>query len=129
MERAKLDSAANNRRSVYGFVSRRKLDGTLALFDFPNPNASSEKRTVTITPPQQLFFLNGDFVMERARKIAGRAAGDDRERIRKVYSALFGRLPNEKEERLGLEFLKQNSERWPQYAQALLNSNEFVFVK
>ena len=28
----------NNRRTVYGYISRRQLDPMLALFDFPNPN-------------------------------------------------------------------------------------------
>jgi len=37
----------NHRRAVYGFVSRRKLDSMLALFDFPNPNSSSEQRVST----------------------------------------------------------------------------------
>jgi hypothetical protein len=52
----------NRRRTVYGFVSRRKLDGMLALFDFPNPNNMSEERTVTVGPMQRLYFLNRDQV-------------------------------------------------------------------
>ena len=38
------------RRTVYGFVSRKKLDGMLALFDFANPNNTSENRIVTNVP-------------------------------------------------------------------------------
>ena len=34
----------NVRRTVYCFVSRRKLDSDFALFDFPNPNNTSEQR-------------------------------------------------------------------------------------
>ena len=50
----------NHRRTVYGFVSRRKLDPMLALFDFPNPNSTSEQRMVTNVPLQGLFFMNSD---------------------------------------------------------------------
>ena len=113
----------NVRRSVYGFVSRRKLDGTLALFDFPNANATSEKRSVTITPTQQLYFLNSDFLMDRARHLASRAKS-----VEEVYTAIYGRAPSAAEIKLGNDFLKQGRERWPLYVQALLTANEFVFV-
>jgi hypothetical protein len=122
----------NMRRTIYGLVSRRKLDGTLALFDFPNANATSEKRSVTITPTQQLFFLNSEFLMDRAKRLAARLdkVGDETARLREAYLAVFGRAPSERELTLGLAFVRQNggSGRWPLYVQALLTSNEFVFV-
>src|SRR5262249_16642251 len=46
----------NNRRTVYGRVSRYKLDEYLQLFDFPSPNLSSEKRFATTVPLQRLFL-------------------------------------------------------------------------
>ena len=52
----------NKRRAVYGFVSRRKLDGMLALFDFPSPNNTSEQRLSTNVPLQMLFFMNSALV-------------------------------------------------------------------
>ena len=117
----RLTDARNHRRSVYGFVSRRKLDGTLSLFDFPNPNLTSDKRSVTITPPQQLFLLNGDFAMERAAKLG--AVPD----VNRLYRTVFGRLPAESEAKLAKDFLAQGG-TWAQYAQALLNTNEFVLI-
>ena len=39
-----------NRRTVYGKVSRYKLDEYLQLFDFPSPNLSAEKRFATTVP-------------------------------------------------------------------------------
>ena len=44
------------RRTVYGFVSRKKLDGMLALFDFANPNNTSESRIVTNVPLAKAFL-------------------------------------------------------------------------
>ncbi len=117
---SKIGDPLNKRRSVYGFVSRRKLDPSLALFDFPNPNLTSDKRSSTITPPQQLFLLNGDFAMDRAAKLA------KTQDVPQLYRAIYGRPPGESELKLAREFLKQGN--WTQYAQALLNSNEFVLI-
>jgi hypothetical protein len=46
------------RRTVYGKVSRYKLDEFLQLFDFPSPSQSAEKRFSTNVPLQRLFFMN-----------------------------------------------------------------------
>ncbi len=127
---AVVSELGNRRRTVYGFVSRRKTDPALSLFDFPNPNGTSEKRTVTITPPQQLFFLNGEFVEQQARELAMRAGGvaGAEDRVKHLYRAVFGRAPAPSELRLAIEFLGGEPSRLPLYAQALLSSNEFVFV-
>jgi len=56
----------NNRRTIYGKVSRVKTNELLALFDFPDPSASSERRNVTNVPLQRLFFMNSDFMARLA---------------------------------------------------------------
>src|SRR5262249_9772187 len=48
----------NHRRTIYGFVSRRKLNPYLSLFDYPVPNATAEARNRTNVPAQRLFFMN-----------------------------------------------------------------------
>jgi hypothetical protein len=126
-----LNDVCNVRRTVYGFVSRRRLDGTLALFDFPNPVATSDGRVQTATPLQQLFFLNSEFIQERARAFADRvrkASTSDRTRIRDAYRILFQREPLDPELKLGLEYVASGEEAWTRYAQALLSSNELLFV-
>ena len=127
----KLSAAASRRRTVYGSISRRKLDGTLALFDFPNPVATSEQRIQTATPLQQLFFLNSDFIQARAEALSKRvsaAAPTDPARISAAYRALFQRDPAPDELKIGLEYLKSPGATWPRYAQALLSSNELLFI-
>jgi hypothetical protein len=116
----------NQRRTVYSFVSRRKLDPTLALFDFPNPNNTSEQRVVTNVPLQRLYMMNSAFVETQAAGLAGRLTGTDGERLRQVYRLLYGRVPSAEEERLGLAFLQKSN--WNEYARVLLNSNEFEWV-
>ena len=130
-EAVPLTAEKNNRRTIYGFVSRRRLDRTLALFDFPNPNNTSEARMSTNTPVQRMFFMNSGLVMHEADALSNRLAkdaGPDTVKIRRAYRLLFGRDPEPAEIELGTEFLKAGSKAWPRYAQVLLSSNEFYFV-
>ena len=62
-----------DRRTVYGKVSRYKLDDYLQLFDFPSPNLSAEKRFTTSVPLQRLFFMNSDFMQQQAERLAQQA--------------------------------------------------------
>ncbi len=122
----KLDDEKNLRRTVYGFISRRKVDSTLALFDFPNPQATSEARMSTLVPPQRLFLMNSPFVASRAGALGKRLSGTDAEKISQAYRILYSREPDATELKLGLEFLRLGD--WVQYARVLLGSNEFLFV-
>jgi hypothetical protein len=124
---ADLAASETRKRTVYGLVSRRKLDGTLALFDFPNPNATGEQRNVTATALQQLFFLNSDFVDARARKLAADAAKAT-DRVGFLYRAVLARQPEPEERKLSMEFTQTAKDPWTQLAKALLSSNEFLFV-
>ena len=126
----RITEAFNKRRTVYSFVSRRKLDGTLSLFDFPNPNSTSEQRILTATPLQQLFFLNSTFVQDRSQALSKRleaSSKSDSDRIKHAYRILFYREPSKAELDAGLAYLKSDTKAWPRYAQVLLSSNEFVF--
>ena len=121
----------SNRRTLYGFVSRRRPDKTMTLFDFPNPTAISETRFETSTPLQRLFFLNSAFLTRLSEALVDRVDSGtaDPARIRRIYRILFGRDPNREELRLGVTYLQENEKSWPQYARVLLSSNEFLYVK
>ncbi len=122
----------NNSRTIFSFVSRRRLDSRLGLFDFPNPNKTSPRRIDTNTPLQGLFFLNSELVMGAAAGLAERLsddAGDNpQERIRRAYRLLYGRAPSDREESLALRFLEKPHNDWPELAQVWLSSNEFRYV-
>jgi hypothetical protein len=98
---------AFTRRTVYGKVSRYKLDEYLQLFDFPPPNISAEKRFTTTVPLQRLFLMNSDFIQVESEALAKRVAlePDNRSRIHKVYMLAYGREPSEEEVKLGLDYL------------------------
>jgi len=97
-----------HRRTVYGHVSRYKLDAYLQLFDFPPPNISAEKRFTTTVPLQRLFLMNSDFVQLEAEALYKRAAAEPNNaaRIRKLYNLVYGRDPKEAEVQIALEYLK-----------------------
>src|SRR5688572_11642292 len=97
-----------NRRTVYGRVSRYKMDEFLQLFDFPSPSQSAEQRFATNVPLQRLFFMNSDFMQQHAEIIAELVAAepDDGARIEKVYRLLFGRVPTAEETKAGRTFLQ-----------------------
>ncbi len=100
-------SPAFARRTVYGKVSRYKLDDYLQLFDFPSPNLSAERRFTTTVPLQRLFFMNSDFVQQQGELIARQVASepDTTARIQKAYRAIFGRGASDGEVKAGLAFL------------------------
>ena len=99
---------AYNRRTVYGKVSRYKLDEYLQLFDFPTPNISAEKRFTTTVPLQRLFLMNSDFMQVQAEEIAKRIAPepDNRARVKKLYQLVYGRVPTEQEIQIGVAYVK-----------------------
>src|SRR5450432_609771 len=95
------------RRTVYGKVSRYRLDEYLQLFDFPSPNLSAEKRFATTVPLQRLFFMNSDFMQQQGELIARKVApeADNTARIQKAYRVIFGRVASDAEVKAGLAFL------------------------
>ena len=140
-----LDSPANERRTFYAAVSRHDLAWMLRLFDFPDPNITSDSRVETTVPIQQLFVLNSEFMIANARAVAARLkkpapAGireADDELIRRAYELCFGRPATERERILGLHYLRGADDsasrptgmsRPERYTQALLATSEFLFI-
>jgi hypothetical protein len=123
------------RRTVYARISRLDLNEMLSLFDFPDPNAHSDRRNQTTTPLQKLFVLNSPFLIRQADALAERiereSSGDEAARIDYAYRLLYSRPATAEETQLGLEYLgpeEGRPERWRQYAQALLAASEMMFI-
>lgn len=140
-----LGFAGYNRRTLYGKISRHDLNPLLRLFDFPDPNITSEKRTQTTVPLQQLFVLNSEFFVRQAQALTKRLTSDpkepDADRIRRAYLLLYGRPATDDEIQLGQGFLTATAitddkgqpamaqlSTWQQYTQVLLGANEFTYV-
>jgi hypothetical protein len=122
-----LDAADNHCRTVYGRVSRGRLNSLLALYDFPDPMMTAPQRELTTSPLQQLFVMNSPFMQERAAHLVARVNGasDAREKIREMYRDAVDRDPTPKELDTALTYLEKGTPA--QFAQALLASNEVIF--
>jgi hypothetical protein len=129
--------AQNRRRTIYGQVDRQDLPGHYRAFDFANPDQTVERRPQTTVPQQALFGLNSPFVIEQAKalaarpEISGEAAAD--RRVAALYRLVLLREPEPAEIQSALSFLAAEPDDsrltpWEQYAQALLLTNEAMFI-
>ncbi len=138
------DTPGSPRRTLYGFIDRQNLDGLFRTFDLPAPDATSPGRAVTTVPQQGLFFFNSPFVASQSRALAGRLDDlpSDRydERANRLYRLLFARPALPAEVDLARQFVEAQQQvgsegapkdslgPWASYAQALLMTNEFLFI-
>ena len=131
-----LTDKKNVRRTVYGRISRKKLNEMLMQFDYPDANVHAAKRSATTTAVQKLFVMNNQFMVEQAKRLAKRVAGDSTnastEQIHAIYGILYNRKPSTTELEIALGFLELPAEsqltRWEQYSHALLAANEMNYV-
>ncbi len=142
-----------NRRSIYVFARRNMRYPLFDAFDLPDMHNSCARRLTTTTAPQALLLLNGDFSLERGRRLAAilreRFGVEDTALVTHAYRLAWGRRPSAEEIRLGLRFISRQAEtlrtRDPlagaqsdhstaradalvDFCHALLNTNEFLFI-
>ncbi|MFO1002208.1 MAG: PSD1 and planctomycete cytochrome C domain-containing protein [Planctomycetaceae bacterium] len=129
------------RRTLYAKVGRNGdafgSDVFLRLFDFPLMRSTVEQRPSSIVPQQYLFFMNSPFMIDRAKALVARLhslSDANDQRIKHAYQLLYARDPEPTELELGLSFVSaasdgSNLSSWDRYAQVLLSSNEFMFVR
>ena len=127
-----LGQSSNHRRTLYGLVKRRELSDILRLHDFPDPVTHSPSRVATTTPLQQLFTLNSPLMQAQSRALSKRLAAENSEvagRVDRAYRLALGRPASAAEQKLAEQFLGPAGEqRWAEYMQVLLGSNEFLFL-
>ncbi len=137
---------ASNHRSVYLMTQRLKRHPFLGLFDGPDTNTTTARRSESTVPPQSLFLMNNPWVKVQAEKFAERLiAGSPKPaaRIEKAYQLAFGRPPNAAEishartyvrayaEQLAGESAppeRVKTEAWTSFARILMSANEFLYV-
>ena len=132
-----VDEMNSTRRSVYGFIDRQNLPGVFRAFDFASPDTTSPQRFTTTVPQQALFLMNSPFAVHAAQDLSKRPdvadQSDPAESIAELYQIVYQRMPTARETSLGEQYLASYGRAedpriiW-QYAQVLLESNEFVFV-
>ncbi len=126
--------AAVPRRTVYTFVNRMDVPPVRTTFDFPSPSTSCPQRMDTTVAPQALYLMNNDFVAQCAAALGRRGDVAElpslRARIERLHAVLFLRPASTSDHARAAEFLgaAPDERTWKQYIQALLLTNEFVFV-
>lgn len=123
--------ATRERRTLYEPLDRRKVNVTAAMFDGPDSKAIVPTRAETTAAPQALFLLNSPFVVDLGKRLAERITKDaslrtDEERLQRVWLVALGRPPASEEAEVALDFIDRYS--WERFVQALLATNEFVYL-
>jgi mono/diheme cytochrome c family protein len=117
------------RRMIYMTKVRQERDSVFGTFDVPDCSQLVAKRSRSTTPMQAMGLLNSQFMIEQARYLADRLAQETdapAARIERAYELCFGRAPDENELQLAAEMIDASS--WNEFARAMLNANEFVFI-
>jgi len=125
----------NRRRSLYITNRRSGTHGFLLTFDAPPmDNGNMPRRFRAALPTQSLAMMNNTFVLESATALANRvlSEGADFEgRVRRAFELTYGRSPEPGQVELAhglLEAAGDENAAWRTFCQALLASNEFLYV-
>ena len=135
----------DGRRSIYSVMHRNFLPTLMQTFDAPTPFSTVGKRNVTNVPAQSLALMNDPLFHEQARVWAGRllretSDSDASTRVRWLFESAYGREPSAIETSECLQSLSElrqldkpdderNIEVWSDMCHALLNANDFIYVK
>jgi hypothetical protein len=129
------------RRSIYISINRNFLSPMLLAFDMPIPFSTFGRRNVSNVPAQALVLMNDPFVVAEATRWSQRVLAIEsfEERLKQMYLTAFARLPLREETIAAREFIESESRLiaeaggnearvWADFAHALLNSKEFLYV-
>jgi hypothetical protein len=138
----------SKRRSVYLPVIRNNLYDAMSLFDCTDGTVPNGDRASSTVASQALFLMNSDLVIHAAEHLAGELLKefpeDARERGRILFLRTLGRPADPAEidqllastEKLtsqlqndGVDPTTHSLATWTAVAQAMLMSNEFLYVR
>jgi hypothetical protein len=126
-----VEQPHSGRRTIYAQVDRNNLPGLFRTFDFPTPDTSSPGRPVTTVPQQALYEMNSPFLQQIAAAIAARREVQQaapEERVSELFRIVLGRDPAEEERVVLSKYVSRDDRALREAAQALLMTNEFLFV-
>jgi cytochrome c553 len=109
-----LDTDTIRTRSVYLPIIRNELPPILEVFDFADPDVPVGHRDATTVSTQALFLMNSTFANRHARLAATRLmaeAGNDEQRLERLFLLAYGRKPTSRELQLTLNFLQEFSQK------------------
>jgi cytochrome c553 len=131
------------RRGIYLPVIRTSAYEMFDVFDFPSNGMITGQRPRTTVVLQALFMMNSDFAQTAASHLRDllKAETDDSRRVVVAYQRALQRAPSPAEVQASLEFVERSAstlaeagekdpaaKSWQLFCQALLASNEFLYV-
>ena len=137
----------DGRRSVYLEVRRNVTNPFLDVFDVPKPSTTRGQRDVTNVPAQSLTMMNSPFVIEQAEKwsqqLVAEGPSGEHEKIKQVFLRSLGRPPTTREldkadsflmtladeHQVAREDIQTNALLWQDFAQAVFNFKEFIYIQ
>ncbi|MDG3002885.1 DUF1549 and DUF1553 domain-containing protein [Paludisphaera mucosa] len=132
------DPAEHRRRSIYLFKKRNVRYPLLESFDAPDNQTACPRREASTHALQALNLLNSDLALGRAHALAERLArevpDDPAARVRRAYAIVLCRPPGDDEVARATAFLTGQAAAqgaaaaWDDFALALINSNEFLYI-
>ena len=127
----------SNRRALYLPVIRNHVYDLFELFDFPDPGTVNGNRADSTIAPQALYLMNSPLVLRATESIAKALLKEDElnnaQRVQRLYAQVFNRPPTVKETQRAVVFINNFSQdrlaSWQALSQALVSSNEFLYLK
>ena len=127
----------SNRRALYLPVIRNHVYDLFELFDFPDPGTVNGNRADSTIAPQALYLMNSPLVLRATESMAEALLkeGDltNAQRVQRLYAQVFNRLPTVKETQRAVVFINNFAQdrlaSWQALSQALVSSNEFLYLK
>ena len=128
---------SSNRRAIYLPVIRNHVYDLFELFDFPDPGTVNGNRADTTIAPQALYLMNSPLVLRTCATMAKQLLAEKKitnaQRVEWLYAKVYNRKPTTKESKHAVtfvnEFCQERQASWQALCQALLSSNEFLYLK
>ena len=127
----------SNRRALYLPVIRNHVYDLFELFDFPDPGTVNGNRVDSTIAPQALYLMNSPLVLRATGAMAKDVLKEKKltnaQRAEQLYAKIYNRTPTATESKRAVTFINnfaQDSQAsWQALAQALVSSNEFLYLK
>jgi hypothetical protein len=132
----KLLAPSERHRTIFRPIMHENVPADLSVFDFPEPEMVTGRRSVTTVPTQALFLMNSPLIVEHARHTARRVKGlgkDTPARIEAAYQLILARHPSDGERGDAATFLtgfpgNKEDEALAAFCQILFASAEFRYL-
>lgn len=142
-----LTTYGSTRRALYMPIIRNNLYDLFQQFDYPDPATSTGLRHSSVVSPQALLLMNSDLATDAARDFAARVfklSSEKEARLRAAYRLAFAREATAEDLRRAENYLtaadaslnstqqdstRRELEAWTLLCQALMMSNEFIYLR